>query len=85
VYGQCLHDAAATYHSVIHAYVLMTNHVHLLMTPHQADGLAKVMQSIGRRYVQYSNTTYHRTGTLWEGRYRASVVEAEAYLLACDR
>jgi len=82
-YLQCLHDAAAAYHSVIHAYVLMTNHVHVLMTPHQTDSLAKVMQLLGRRYVQYINTTYHRTGTLWEGRYRASVVEAEGYLLAC--
>jgi putative transposase len=85
LYLQCLHDAAATYHSVIHAYVLMTNHVHVLMTPHQTDSLAKVMQSLGRRYVQYINTTYHRTGTLWEGRYRASLVEAEGYLLACYR
>jgi putative transposase len=85
VYLQCLHDAAAAYHTVIHAYVLMTNHVHMLMTPHQTDGLAKVMQSLGRRYVQYINMTYQRTGTLWEGRYRASLVEAEAYLLACYR
>jgi putative transposase len=85
LYLQCLHDAAAAYHSVIHAYVLMTNHVHLLMTPHRTDSLAKVMQSLGRRYVPYINTTYQRTGTLWEGRYRASVVEAEGYLLACYR
>jgi putative transposase len=73
------------YHSVIHAYVLMTNHVHVLMTPHQANSLAKVMQSLGRRYVQYINTLYQRTGSLWEGRYGASLVEADAYLLACYR
>jgi putative transposase len=85
VYLQCLQDAVATSNSAVHAYVLMTNHVHLLMTPRQSDSLAKIMQSIGRRYVQYSNTTYQRTGTLWEGRYRASLVEAEAYLLACYR
>lgn len=85
MYLQCLQDAAATYHSVIHAYVLMTNHVHVLMTPHQANSLAKVMQSLGRQYVQYINTLYQRTGTLWEGRYRASLVEADAYLLACYR
>ena len=53
MYLQCLHAAAVTYHSVIHAHVLMTNHVHVLMTPHQANGLVKVMQSMGRRYVHY--------------------------------
>jgi putative transposase len=56
MYLQCLQDAAATYHRVIHAYVLMTNHVHVLMTPHQPNSLAKVMQSMGRRYLQYINT-----------------------------
>jgi len=85
VYVQCLHDVATTSHSVLHAYGLMTHHIHVLMTPHQGDGLATVMQSLGRRYVQYSNTTYQRTGTLWEGRYRASLVEAAGYLLACSR
>jgi putative transposase len=85
MYLACLQDAAATYNSAVHAYVLMTNHAHLLMTPRQSDSLAKVMQSIGRRYVQYINTTYQRTGTLWEGRYRASLVEAGEYLLACYR
>ena len=75
MYLQRLQDAAATYHSVIHAYVLMTNHGHVLMTLHQANSLAKVMQSLGRRYVQYINTMYQhintmyqRTGILWEGR-----------------
>jgi putative transposase len=85
MYLACLQDAAATYHTAVHAYVLMTNHVHLLLTPRQSDSLAKIMQSIGRRYVQYINTTYRRTGTVWEGRYRASLVEAEEYLLACYR
>jgi putative transposase len=85
MYLQCLQGTAATYHSVIHAYVLITNHVHVLMTPLQANSLAKVMQSLGRQYVQYINTMYQRTGTLWEGRYRASLVEADAYLLACYR
>jgi len=55
------------------------------MTPQHPDGMAKVMQAIGRRYVHHINTTYQRTGTLWEGRYRASLVEAEPYLLACVR
>ena len=69
----------------IHAYVLMTNHVHLLLTPSKPDAPAKLMQSLGRRYVQYVNKFYQRSGTLWEGRYKASLVNAETYLLACHR
>jgi putative transposase len=69
----------------VHAYVLMTNHVHLLMTPHEEDSLSRVMQSLGRRYVQYYNCRHRRTGTLWEGRYRATLVDAESYLLTCYR
>lgn len=84
-YVDCLTEAAAAQATAVHAYVLMTNHVHLLMTPRQANSIAKVVQSIGRRYVQYINTTYQRTGTLWEGRYKASLVEADQYLLACYR
>lgn len=77
---------AAEQHGIaVHAYVLMTNHVHLLVTPQQANGIAKLMQSIGRRYVQYINTTYQRTGTLWEGRYRACLVDAERYFFLCTR
>jgi putative transposase len=63
----------------------MTNHVHLLVTPHHPDTLAKTLQSIGRRYVQYFNSTYQRTGTLWEGRYRATLIDSEHYLLTCYR
>jgi putative transposase len=63
----------------------MTNHVHLLVTPHHPDTLAKTLQSIGRRYVQYFNSTYQRTGTLWEGRYRATLIDTEHYLLRCYR
>jgi putative transposase len=84
-YLACLKEAADTHGSAIHAYVLMTNHVHVLVTPRQTQSLAKMMQALGRRYVQYINTTYHRTGTLWEGRYRASLVEADPYLLTCYR
>lgn len=69
----------------IHAYVLMTNHVHLLITPQTEDGLSKVMQMLGRYYVQYYNYTYQRTGTLWEGRYKATLIDSEAYLLTCMR
>jgi len=69
----------------VHAYVLMTNHVHLLATPRDAAALSSMMQSLGRRYVRYVNGAYSRTGTLWEGRYRAAPIEAEAHLIACMR
>jgi putative transposase len=69
----------------LHAYVLMTNHVHLLITPHTEEGLAKALQMMGRYYVQYFNFTYERTGTLFEGRYKATVIDSEHYLLSCYR
>ena len=69
----------------IHAYVLMTNHVHLLVTPHEEQSLPKAMQMVGRYYVQYYNYCYQRTGTLWEGRYKATLIDSEAYLLTCMR
>jgi len=69
----------------IHAYVLMTNHVHLLLTPKEADGPAQMMKHLGQRYVQYINRTYQRTGTLWEGRFRSCLTQTEDYLLACYR
>lgn len=84
-YLQCLSEACHKHRVSVHAYVLMTNHVHLLLTPESEDGIPCVMQSIGRRYVQYINKTYNRSGTLWEGRYKASLVDAENYLLACYR
>src|SRR5690606_18371806 len=78
--------AAARDHGCrVHAYVLMTNHVHLLLTPETADSLPRLMQSLGRRYVRYLNHAHGRTGTLWEGRYRAAPIDSEAYLLACCR
>lgn len=55
----------------------MTNHVHLFITPHREPGIGKVMQSVGRSYVRYFNDTYHRKGTLWEGRYRATLLDTE--------
>jgi putative transposase len=64
---------------------LMTNHVHLLITPQEEEGIGKVMQMLGRYYVQYYNYTYRRTGTLWEGRYKATLIDSEAYLLTCMR
>lgn len=69
----------------IHAYVLMTNHVHLLVTPHTEDGIGKMMQILGRYYVQYFNHNYKRIGTLWEGRYKATLIDSEQYLLTCMR
>jgi putative transposase len=63
----------------------MTNHVHLLMTPSARGRIARVMQALGRRYVRYVNDRYHRTGTLWEGRYKACLVDTESYLLRCYR
>ncbi len=84
-YLEVLADACRRYHVHVHAYVLMTNHVHLLLTPQTVDGVSRVMQSVGRRYVQYVNKTYRRCGTLWESRHKASLVQAERYLLACHR
>jgi putative transposase len=84
-YLESLRDAAEKYQCAIHAYVLMTNHVHLLMTPFAEDALGHCLQSVGRRYVRYVNRVHHRTGTLWEGRYKASLVDTEGYLLTCYR
>jgi len=84
-YLECLKSACKRYHVSVHAYILMTNHVHLLMQPEDEVGITRVMQSIGRRYVQYINRAYRRSGTLWEGRFKASIINAEEYLLACYR
>ena len=84
-FRECLSSACEKYGCRIHAYVFMTNHVHLLMTPSTETAIGQVMQSVGRRYVGHFNSTYRRTGTLWEGRYKATVVETESYLLACYR
>jgi len=69
----------------VHADVVMTNYVHLLITPHKTDGLSKVIQMLGRYYVQYFNVTYQRTGTLWEGRYKATLIDSKHYALGCYR
>ncbi len=76
-----LAGAAAKHGLRVHAYVIMTNHLHLLATPTKPDSAPKTLQGLGRIYVQYFNRRYRRTGTLWEGRYRATAVEAEAYLI----
>ncbi len=69
----------------IHAYVLMNNHIHLLMTPSDGGGIGRLFQHLGRYYVPYFNRQYGRTGTLWEGRYKATLIDAESYLLTCTR
>jgi putative transposase len=84
-YLHWLQKSAADWHCALHAYVLMTNHVHLLITSTRQDGPAKLMQAIGRRYIQYINRTYKRSGSLWEGRYKSSALQAETYLMACMR
>jgi putative transposase len=85
LYLSCLAEACTRYRVAVHAYVLMTNHVHLLMTPMDRDGISRVMQSLGRRYVQAINKRYQRHGTLWQGRHGSSLVDAQSYLLACYR
>ena len=84
-YLECLAQGLKRYRIRLHAYVLMTNHVHLLATPTDSDGISRLMQHVARRYVLYINRTYRRTGTLWEGRHKASLVQAETYLLTCYR
>lgn len=80
-----LHEGLIRWEVERHAFVLMTNHVHLLLTPHRPDGIARMMMSVGRRYVRYINRKYGRTGTLWDGRYKFSTIDSDAYLLACYR
>lgn len=84
-FRDALVEAAAKHGLHIHAYVWMTNHIHLLATPQYEHSISKVFQSVGRKYVQYFNYTYKRSGTLWEGRYLATVVDSEQYLLTVMR
>lgn len=85
IYLDTLKQAAAAHGCAIHAYVLMTNHVHLLLTPERTEGPAWLMQAVGRRYVRHVNGGYRRTGTLWEGRYKSALIDSERYLLTCSR
>ncbi|HKY91324.1 MAG TPA: transposase [Nevskiaceae bacterium] len=80
---ELLGEYASKHRVAIHAYVLMTNHFHLLATPADEEGLPAMMQALGRRYVQIFNRRHGRIGTLWEGRYRGAVVQTDRYLLAC--
>ena len=85
VYLSFLNESAKKYRVAIHAFVLMTNHVHLLATPSDEQGISRLMQALGRRYVQYFNFTHGRTGTLWEGRYKSTLVDSDSYLLTVYR
>jgi putative transposase len=84
-YLDALGEASPHYGVLVHGYVLMTNHVHMLLTPLAAGAVSRVMQSVGAKYVGYVNAKYRRTGTLWEGRFRACLVDEDAYVLACCR
>ncbi len=84
-FHDCLDAAAYNYNLKLHAYVLMPDHVHVLVTPGNSDSVSRMVQSLGRNYVQYFNECYDSTGTLWEGRYRATVIDAKNYMLTCCR
>lgn len=80
-----LRELSARHGCAVHAYVLMSNHVHLLVTADAPGGVSRLMQSLGRRYVRYVNDRHGRTGTLWEGRFKACLVDSESYVMACYR
>ena len=80
---EILEENARKFQVAVHAYVLMSNHFHLLATPQTVDGLALMMQALGRSYVRYFNGTQQRTGTLWEGRFKSTLIQSERYLIAC--
>ena len=85
VYRRALIEACTRFGCAVHAYVFMTNHVHLLITPESATAISQVMQSVGRKYVQYFNFRHRRTGTLWEGRHKSTLIDTDNYLLTCYR
>lgn len=80
-----LREVCAQHHVAIHAYVLMDNHLHLLATPSTEAGLSRMMQALGRRYVAWFNARHQRSGTLWEGRFRAGLIQGESHVMACLR
>lgn len=84
-YLQCLRQALVRFGCRLHAYVLMSNHVHLLVTPNEAGALSRLMHTFARNYVGSFNGRHGRTGTLWEGRYKACLVDSQRYFLACSR
>lgn len=80
---ELLEENARRFDVAVHAFVLMDNHFHLLLTPNGDDSLPRMMQAVGRKYVRYFNDVHKRSGTLWEGRYKSALVQTERYLLAC--
>jgi putative transposase len=84
-YRAFLQHASAREGCAIHASALMTNHVHLLVTPSRTAGASRMMQLLGRLYVRYFNKRHHRSGTLWEGRFKSALVDSSAYFLTCSR
>ena len=78
-----LFENAKKFDVAVHAYVLMENHFHLLATPGSENGISRLMQAVGRSYVRYFNDLHSRSGSLWEGRYRSTLIEADQYLLLC--
>lgn len=82
---QCLKESKKKTDSKIYSYCFMNNHAHLIIEPSYESGLSDMIQSLGRRYVRYVNDKYQRTGTLWEGRYKSSLIDREEYLLICSR
>jgi len=84
-YLEDLRSASEKYQCQVHAFVLMTNHAHLLVTPLVKYSISQMMQALGRRYVYYINKKYSRTGTLWEGRYKSNLIDSESYFLTCMR
>ena len=84
-YLHWLGEALQKERCALHAYALMSNHVHLLLTPKCAESVPRLIIALGRRYVPYINTTYRRTGALWDSRYKSSLIQAETCLLACQR
>ena len=84
-YLELWQQVSSRYGARVHAYCLMTNHIHILATPDKVDSISNTMKVVGSRYAQYINLKYKRTGTLWEGRHRSSLVQTEKYLLICSR
>lgn len=84
-YLELMRDISARYGMLLHAYCLMTNHIHLLATPISKTSISDTMKVVGSRYAQYINKKYNRTGTLWEGRHKSSLVQSDRYFLICSR
>ena len=84
-YFEYLEEASSVRHVDVHAWVLMSNHVHLLVTPQEDDSVSRMMQFLGHQYVRFFNRKYSRTGTLWEGRFRSCLIQSEGYFLVCQR